>query len=185
MVGCIRRQVRLSARTCLVDGLINLSTGMLMGFVSYASIVSPETLQQTIQEVRANSHAKTDFEKAQEEVSQTQPATTLLPTLPLTHTPHRQSYPNSPTQPSPTSKPSASPPPSTSPPAPTKPNSSLNPQQENAASPSSSASNTPYPEAVSTSNPLTQQPSPASTQATSGIPSTLKSWLLGLTGCVR
>jgi len=40
-----------------------------MGFVSYASIVSPETLEQTIQEVRSNSHAKTDFEKAQEEVS--------------------------------------------------------------------------------------------------------------------
>ena len=43
--------------------------GMLMGFVSYASIVSPETLEQTIKDIRKNSHAKTDFEKAQEEVS--------------------------------------------------------------------------------------------------------------------
>jgi choline dehydrogenase-like flavoprotein len=42
--------------------------GMLMGFVSYASLVSQEQLDATIQEIRKNSLAKTDFEKAQEEV---------------------------------------------------------------------------------------------------------------------
>ncbi|KAK5135767.1 hypothetical protein LTR08_004753 [Meristemomyces frigidus] len=44
------------------------SPGMLMGFVSYASLVSKEVLDQTISEVRANSLAKTDFEKRQEDV---------------------------------------------------------------------------------------------------------------------
>ena len=39
------------------------SPGMLMGFVSYASLVSKEVLDQTIAEVRANSLAETDFEK--------------------------------------------------------------------------------------------------------------------------
>ena len=42
--------------------------GMLMGFVSYASLVSQEQLDATIQEIRKNSLAKTDFEKAQEDV---------------------------------------------------------------------------------------------------------------------
>jgi hypothetical protein len=44
------------------------SPGMLMGFVSYASIVSQEELKSTISDIRANSLAKTNFEKAQEEV---------------------------------------------------------------------------------------------------------------------
>lgn len=44
------------------------SPGMLMGFVSYASIVSKEELDETIREIREQSLAKTDFEKAQEEV---------------------------------------------------------------------------------------------------------------------
>jgi hypothetical protein len=43
------------------------SPGMVMGFVSYASLVSKETLEQTIAEIRKNSLAKTDFEKRQEE----------------------------------------------------------------------------------------------------------------------
>ena len=44
------------------------SPGMLMGFVSYASLVSPEKLKETIDEIRKNSLAKTDFEKRQEDV---------------------------------------------------------------------------------------------------------------------
>ena len=44
------------------------SPGMLMGFVSYASLVSQETLDCTIEEVRRHSAATTEFEKAQEEV---------------------------------------------------------------------------------------------------------------------
>lgn len=44
------------------------SPGMLIGFVSYASIVSQEELKSTIFDIRANSLAKTNFEKAQEEV---------------------------------------------------------------------------------------------------------------------
>lgn len=44
------------------------SPGMLMGFVSYASLVSKEQLDATIKEIRDNSLAKTDFEKAQEDV---------------------------------------------------------------------------------------------------------------------
>jgi choline dehydrogenase-like flavoprotein len=43
------------------------SPGMLMGFVSYASLVDQETLDQTIAEVREHSVAETEFEKAQEE----------------------------------------------------------------------------------------------------------------------
>ena len=43
------------------------SPGMLMGPVSYASIVSQEELKSTISGIRANSLAKTKFEKAQEE----------------------------------------------------------------------------------------------------------------------
>lgn len=49
------------------DGLLG-SPGMLMGFVSYASLVSKEQLDATISEIRKNSLAKTDFEKAQEDV---------------------------------------------------------------------------------------------------------------------
>lgn len=44
------------------------SPGMLMGFVSYASLVSKEQLKSTIAEIRKNSLAKTEFEKKQEEV---------------------------------------------------------------------------------------------------------------------
>ncbi|EGP86928.1 uncharacterized protein MYCGRDRAFT_72806 [Zymoseptoria tritici IPO323] len=44
------------------------SPGMLMGFVSYASLVDKETLDATISEIRKNSLAKTDFEKRQEDV---------------------------------------------------------------------------------------------------------------------
>lgn len=44
------------------------SPGMLMGFVSYASLVDKPTLDATIEEVRKNSQAKTDFEKRQEDV---------------------------------------------------------------------------------------------------------------------
>lgn len=44
------------------------SPGMLMGFVSYASLVSKEQLDATIDEVRKNSLAETDFEKRQEDV---------------------------------------------------------------------------------------------------------------------
>lgn len=42
------------------------SPGMMMGFVSYASLVSPDELEATIQEIEQKSLAKTDFEKAQE-----------------------------------------------------------------------------------------------------------------------
>lgn len=44
------------------------SPGMLMGFVSYASLVDQETLDRTIEEVRQHSVAETEFEKAQEEI---------------------------------------------------------------------------------------------------------------------
>lgn len=44
------------------------SPGMCMGFVSYASLVSPSELHATLALVRANSQARTAFEKAQEEV---------------------------------------------------------------------------------------------------------------------
>lgn len=49
------------------NGLL-ASPGMLMGFVSYASLVSKEQLDATIKEIRKDSLAKTDFEKRQEEV---------------------------------------------------------------------------------------------------------------------
>lgn len=44
------------------------SPGMMMGFVSYASIVSPDELEDTISEIQQKSLAKTPFEKAQEKV---------------------------------------------------------------------------------------------------------------------
>ncbi|KAK4996892.1 hypothetical protein LTR66_003596 [Elasticomyces elasticus] len=44
------------------------SPGMLMGFVSYASLVDKETLDATIEEIRNNSLAKTKFEKSQEQL---------------------------------------------------------------------------------------------------------------------
>ncbi|USW56502.1 Putative glucose-methanol-choline oxidoreductase, FAD/NAD(P)-binding domain superfamily [Septoria linicola] len=44
------------------------SPGMLMGFVSYASLVDKQTLDSTIAEIRKNSLAKTDWEKRQEDV---------------------------------------------------------------------------------------------------------------------
>jgi choline dehydrogenase-like flavoprotein len=43
------------------------SPGMLMGFVSYASLVSKEVLDDTIAAIRKDSLAETDFEKRQEE----------------------------------------------------------------------------------------------------------------------
>lgn len=44
------------------------SPGMLMGFVSYASLVDQATLEDTIKDIRENSLAVTDFEKRQEDV---------------------------------------------------------------------------------------------------------------------
>ena len=44
------------------------SPGMLMGFVSYSSIVDQQKLDQTIADIKKNSLAKTEFEKAQEKV---------------------------------------------------------------------------------------------------------------------
>lgn len=44
------------------------SPGMLMGFVSYASLVGKEKLDETIKDIRKNSKAETDFEKRQEDV---------------------------------------------------------------------------------------------------------------------
>ncbi|WPH01193.1 alcohol oxidase [Acrodontium crateriforme] len=43
------------------------SPGMLMGFVSYASLVDKEKLDSTIAEIRKTSQAKTNLEKTQEE----------------------------------------------------------------------------------------------------------------------
>jgi choline dehydrogenase-like flavoprotein len=40
----------------------------MMGFVSYASLVSPEELEKTIEQIKQTSLAKTKFEKAQEKV---------------------------------------------------------------------------------------------------------------------
>jgi len=45
------------------------SPGMLMGFVSYASLVGESGVEQTIKDIHAKSLAKTKFEKAQEKVS--------------------------------------------------------------------------------------------------------------------
>jgi choline dehydrogenase-like flavoprotein len=42
--------------------------GMLMGFLSYASLVNQKELQATIDQIRAASLAETEFSKAQEEV---------------------------------------------------------------------------------------------------------------------
>ncbi|OAL26936.1 hypothetical protein AYO22_03880 [Fonsecaea multimorphosa] len=42
--------------------------GMLMGFLSYASLVSSDELEATIAEIRRSSHAQTEFEKSQEEL---------------------------------------------------------------------------------------------------------------------
>lgn len=44
------------------------SPGMMMGFVSYASVASPEELESTISDIKKTSLAKTPFEKAQEKV---------------------------------------------------------------------------------------------------------------------
>lgn len=44
------------------------SPGMLMGFVSYASLVSNEELNSTVTEVKKNSLARTPFQKAQEQL---------------------------------------------------------------------------------------------------------------------
>lgn len=44
------------------------SPGMLMGFVSYASVASPEELNDTIKQIKEKSLAKTKFAKAQEQI---------------------------------------------------------------------------------------------------------------------
>lgn len=44
------------------------SPGMLMGFVSYASVASPDELDDTIKQIKEKSLAKTKFEKAQEQI---------------------------------------------------------------------------------------------------------------------
>ena len=44
------------------------SPGMMMGFVSYASLVGEEEVEKTIEEIKKTSLAKTKFEKAQEKV---------------------------------------------------------------------------------------------------------------------
>lgn len=44
------------------------SPGMLMGFVSYASLVSEKELQSTIVEIKTNSLAKTSSEKKHEQL---------------------------------------------------------------------------------------------------------------------
>jgi choline dehydrogenase-like flavoprotein len=44
------------------------SPGMMMGFVSYASIASPEEVKSTIAAIRKSSLAKTEFERAQEDI---------------------------------------------------------------------------------------------------------------------
>jgi choline dehydrogenase-like flavoprotein len=44
------------------------SPGMMMGFVSYANVATPEEIKETVAAVKKNSLAKTDFEKAQEKV---------------------------------------------------------------------------------------------------------------------
>lgn len=45
------------------------SPGMAMGFVSYAQTVTTEELEATIKEIKEKSLAKTEFERAQEQVS--------------------------------------------------------------------------------------------------------------------
>lgn len=96
---------------------------MLMGFVSYASIVDKQTLDATIAEIRKTSLAQTQFEKDQEEVSTgvVEPAnlgimTSVLECISIMLTKplvgggnNRPSSNNSATLPLPTSKPSASP----------------------------------------------------------------------------
>lgn len=54
------------------------SPGMLMGFVSYASIVGKEGVQRMIQEIQEKSLAKTPFEKAQEKVRLPYPQTASI-----------------------------------------------------------------------------------------------------------
>ncbi|KAF2691020.1 GMC oxidoreductase [Lentithecium fluviatile CBS 122367] len=44
------------------------SPGMLMGFVSYASLVGKSGVEQTIKEIQAKTLAKSEFEKAQEKI---------------------------------------------------------------------------------------------------------------------
>jgi choline dehydrogenase-like flavoprotein len=44
------------------------SPGMMMGFVSYASVASPGEIQSTLVAIQKNSLAKTKFEKAQEKI---------------------------------------------------------------------------------------------------------------------
>lgn len=50
------------------QGGLYANPGMMMGFVSYASVASPEELEATIKEIKQKSLAKTEFEKAQEKV---------------------------------------------------------------------------------------------------------------------
>lgn len=44
------------------------SPGMMTGFVSYASVATPQEIKETVATIKKNSLAKTDFEKAQEKV---------------------------------------------------------------------------------------------------------------------
>lgn len=44
------------------------SPGMMMGFISYTNVTTPEEVKATIAAIKKNSLAKTDFEKAQEKV---------------------------------------------------------------------------------------------------------------------
>ena len=44
------------------------SPGMMMGFVSYSSVASPQKVKETVAEISKNSLAKTDFEKRQQKV---------------------------------------------------------------------------------------------------------------------
>lgn len=44
------------------------SPGMMMGFVSYASIATPDEIKSTVAEIKKNPLARTKFEKAQEQI---------------------------------------------------------------------------------------------------------------------
>ena len=48
------------------------SPGMMMGFVSYQSVATPEQVKATIAEISKNSLAKTEFEKKQQKVGVTE-----------------------------------------------------------------------------------------------------------------
>lgn len=149
------------------------SPGMLMGFVSYASLVDEETLERTIKEVREHSTAETAFEKAQEDVIVKQLSD---PTFANIQTFCKPEIPLSGTQNSPlTENPQASHANSTSAPAPpNSPSSPLRPRGKTASA-SSSASNTPSPAEACTSHLPTPRQTRESTPATSATQSTPRS----------